>query len=286
MILITGATGTIGSETVKQLSAAGFAVRALVRTPAKAEAIQGPGVEIAVGDLGEPATLDAALRGVERAFLLPPLDERSVWLQENFIAACQRAGSRQIVKLSALGDDLASPVPFLRWHAEGRQILEGCGIPFTDLKPNSFMQNVLVATPTIAAEGALYQPAADAKISHVDARDIAAVAVKALTEPGHEGKTYPITGPEALSFDEIAAILSEVLRKPVRYVSVSPTDYKQSLLRYGTPEWLADGVNALYAWYREGNGAVVTRSVTEVTKNTPISFDQFARDYARAFQAV
>src|SRR5713101_2113693 len=143
MILVTGATGTVGSETVKQLAPLGVKVRALARNPGKAKGMLGSGVEIAVGDLSDPASLEAALRGIERAFLLPPVDEHTVTLQENFIAAAKRAGTKQIVKLSALGTALDSPVPFLRLHAEGLKKLEASGIPFTDLRPNSFMQNIL-----------------------------------------------------------------------------------------------------------------------------------------------
>jgi len=284
MILITGATGTVGGETVRQLAALGAPVRALARSPDKARSMLGAGVEVAAGDLNDRASLDAALRGVERAFLVVPVDDRSVAQHENFIAAARRAGTRQIVKLSGMGAGLDSPVAFLRWHAEGVKMLEASGIPFTQLLPNSFMQNLLLAAPTIAGEGSLYQPGGDAKISHIDARDIAAVAVKALTEAGHEGKGYVITGPEALSFAEIADKLSQVLGKPVRYFDIPPEQYRQQLLQFGVPEWQADAVLALYAFYREGKGAVVTNSVTEVTKKSPITFDQFARDYSDAFR--
>src|SRR5205085_2488222 len=148
---------------------------------------------------------------------------------------------------------------------EGQKLLEASGIPFTELQPNSFMQNLFLVASTIAAEGVFYEPAADARISHIDARDIAAVAVKALTEAGHEGKTYLLTGPEALSFDAVAAKLSAALGKTVRYVSVAPADYRQGLLQYGLPEWQADAVLALNAFYREGKGAVVTNTFAEVT---------------------
>jgi uncharacterized protein YbjT (DUF2867 family) len=286
MILVTGSTGTIGAEAVKQLTALGVKPRALARNPEKARAMLGSSAEIAAGDLGDPEALDAALRGVERAFLIAPVAENSVELQQQFIAAARRAGTRQIVKLSALGAEVDSPVAFLRWHARGHQMLEASGIPFTELRPNSFMQNLLLVASTIVAQGAFYEPAADAKISHVDARDIVAVAVKALTEEGHAGKTYTITGPEALSFDQIAATLSAVLGKAVRYVSVPPADYKQTLMQYGLPEWQADAILALNAFYREGKGEVVTQTVAEVAKKAPISFDQFARDYANAFRGA
>jgi uncharacterized protein YbjT (DUF2867 family) len=260
-------------------------VRALLRNPNSAGEIKGPLVEVAVGDFLNPASLDAALRGVEKAFLIPPTDPRSVEMQVNFIRAAKRAGTRHVVKLSVNGADVNSPVRVARWHAEGEKELEASGIPFTHLRPNAFMQNLLGLAPTIVSQGEFYQPAADGKVSHIDVRDIAAVAAKALTENGHQGKTYVITGPEALSYDEAASKISKAIGKPVKYVNVTPEDFKKSLLGWGIPEFMADGLNEFFAAIRAGYCAVVTNTVEEVTKRKPISFDDFVRDFAEAFTA-
>jgi len=285
MILITSAPGNNANAVIRELTTAGVRVRALLRNPNSAGEIKGPLVEVAVGDFLNPASLDAALRGVEKAFLIPPMDPRSVEMQVNFIRAAKRAGTRHVVKLSVNGADVNSPVRVARWHAEGEKELEASGIPFTHLRPNAFMQNLLGLAPTIVSQGEFYQPAADGKVSHIDVRDIAAVAAKALTGNGHQGKTYVITGPEALSYDEVAAKLSAAIGRPVKYVNVTPEDFKKSLLGWGIPEYMADGLNEFFAAIRAGYCAVVTNTVEEVAQRKPISFDNFVRDFADAFTA-
>jgi uncharacterized protein YbjT (DUF2867 family) len=285
MILITSAPGNNANAVIRELTTAGVRVRALLRNPNSAGEIKGPLVEVAVGDFLNPASLDAALRGVEKAFLIPPTDPRSVEMQVNFIRAAKRAGTRHVVKLSVNGADVNSPVRVARWHAEGEKELEASGIPFTHLRPNAFMQNLLGLAPTIVSQGEFYQPAADGKVSHIDVRDIAAVAAKALTENGHQGKTYVITGPEALSYDDVARKLSTALGRPVKYVNITPEDFKKSLLGWGIPEYMADGLNEFFAAIRAGYLAVVTNTVEEVAKRKPISFDDFVRDFADAFTA-
>lgn len=285
MILITSAPGNNATAAIRELTAAGVRVRALVRNPNSAGEIKGPLVEVAVGDFLNPASLDAALRDVEKAFLIPPPDPRSVEMQGNFIRAAKRAGTRHVAKLSVAGADANSPVTMARWQAAGEKELEASGIPFTHIRPNGFMQNFLGLASTIASQGAFYQPAADGKVSHIDVRDIAAVAAKVLTENGHEGKTYVVTGPEALSYDEAANRLSAVIGRPVKYVNVTPEDFKKSLLGSGIPEFMADGLNEFFAAIRAGYCANVTNTVEEVTKRKPIRFDEFVRDFAEAFTA-
>jgi uncharacterized protein YbjT (DUF2867 family) len=285
MLLITGATGHNGIEIIKQLTAAGVPVRALVREASKAKSITGPGVEIVEGDFDAPETLDAALQGIDRAFLLPPLDPRTVQLVKNFVDAAKRVGTKHIVKFSVDGASLDAPVRFGRWHAEGDQYLEESGIPHTLLQPNMFYQNMLGIAPQIASQGTIYMPAENSKVSQVDVRDIAAVAVKTLTEDGHIGQTYVITGPTAISYTDIAQTLSAALGKPVTYVSISPEQFKTAMLGSGAPEWLADAMNELYAVYRAGYGGGVTDTFAQVTGKPPTTFEQFIQDHLSAFQA-
>jgi uncharacterized protein YbjT (DUF2867 family) len=285
MVLITSAPGNTANAVIRELTAAGARVRALVRNPNSAAEVKGPLVEVAVGDFLDPASLDSALRGVEKAFLIPPTDLRSVEMQVNFIRAAKRAGIRHVVKLSVAGADVNSPVRVARWHAEGEKELEASGIAFTHLRPNSFMQNFLALAPTIVSQSEFYQPAAEGKVSHIDVRDIAAVAAKALTGKGHEGKAYVITGPEALSYAEAAGKLSTAIGRPVKYVNVTPEAFKKSLLAWGVPEWMADGLNEFFAAIRAGYCAVVTNTVEEIAKRKPISLGDFVHEYAEAFTA-
>lgn len=283
MILVTGATGNNGSEIVKQLSAAGAPVRALVRNPAKATAIQGPGVEIFEGDLGKPASLDAAMAGVDRVLVCSGFSPDEVDMQVNMVKAARRAGTPHLVKFSVLGANPTSACRILSDHGQIEKQIEASGLPFTHLRPNTFMQNLLMFAQGIKQQGSFALPAGDTKMSTVDIRDIAAVAVQVLTGSGHEGKTYEITGPEALSYGDMAGKLSAVIGKPVQFVNLTPADFKAGMLQWGVPDWMADGMNELYASYT-GYQAATTDVVSRIAKKQPTTFEQFARDFAGAFQ--
>ncbi len=284
MILVTGSTGTNGSLLVEELLALGAPVRAMVRTPEKASSVERKDVEAVVADFGAPETLDAALEGVERAFLVTPPDPREPEWERNFVDAAERAGVRHIVKLSVLGADEEAPVRFGRVHAESERYLEESGLAYTVLRPTGFMQNTLAYAPSIASEGRFYAPLAEAKVAWVDARDIAAVAAKALTEEGHEGKVYDLTGPEAISNREIAEKLSAVIGEPVEHVEVSFEDAREAMVGAGMPEWLVDGLIELNKEvYEPGYAASVTGGVAKAAGREPRSFEVFARDHAEAF---
>jgi len=282
MILVTGATGTTGSEIVRQLAAAGARVRALVHRRPAAAAVGGH-VEYVTGDLADAASVERAMAGVERVMLIPPVDPRAAEMQRNVAAAAKRAGVRHIAKLSVLAVNPNSPVRFLRWHAEGERIVADSGIPATNLRANSFMQNILHMAPQIAATGVFYQPAGNARISFVDARDIGAAATRVLTEDGHGGRSYDITGPEALTFADAAAAIAEAAGRPVQYREQSPEEFKQTILGFGRPEWVADGLNELYGFYREGLASRVDGAVEKLAGRRATTFREFARDYAPAF---
>jgi len=285
MILITGGTGTTGADIIRQLAAAGTRdVRALVRDPGKAEFIRDAGFEVVRGDFERPETLDAALEGVERALLLSAPDPRTVEHQTRFIEAAKRAGTRHVVKFSAIGADASARGGFAKWHGEVEEQLKTSGIAYTMLQPNSFMQNLLGSAGQIAGQGLIYQPVGDAKASFVDTRDVAAVAARVLTEDGHEGKSYVITGPEALSYHDVAAKLSEATGKQVTYVPISPEDFRVGALAQGLPEWLVDALGLLNETLASGEWAAVTDVVREVCGKEPRTFGQFARDYTTAFK--
>jgi uncharacterized protein YbjT (DUF2867 family) len=284
VILVTGATGKIGTQVVNQLSQAGAKVRALVRNPQKAASLQQPNVDIATGDLKKSETLAGPLKGIDHVLLVSSPEPEQVQLQHNLIEAAKRSGVEHIVKISAVGASLNSNCRFLRWHAQTEQELKDSGIAYTLLQPGMFAQNALMFAPSIAAQGSFSMPSGDARMGFVDVRDIAAVAVKTLMEPGHQGKTYVVTGPEALSYGQVAEKLSTALGKKITFVNASPEEFKKGALAIGMPEWLVDALNELYGWVREGGAAVVTDVVARVAGKPPISFDQFAREHAEAFR--
>jgi len=283
-ILITGATGTIGSFLVDQLLVQGEKLRVLTRSRENARKFAARGVRAFIGDFDDPESLAPALEGVESLFLLSSASPQQVELQGNMIAAAREAGVRRLIKLSAscAGPDL--PTPIKRWHYQTEQQIISSGISYTFLRPNCFMQNTLKWAATIRDKGLFYMPIENAVVSQVDARDIAAVAAAVLLSSGHEGQTYEITGPEALSFEEVAAHLSSALDRKIRYVRTSFEESCQHMIESGMEEWLAAAVTQTYRLMKEGGAALVTDVVARLTGREPIAFSHFTRYYAAVFQ--
>jgi uncharacterized protein YbjT (DUF2867 family) len=277
-ILITGATGNIGGEVVQRLIERKAPIRGLVRDPKKATKLTQQGIELAVGDLAQPDTLEPALQGIEKAFLVLPNLPNQVELECAFIDAAKRAGIKQIVKLSVMR---AGEVPsaFQKWHRQIEEHLEQSGIAWTHLRPNMLMQNMRWFAQTIAENGAFYNCVGDTKISHVDARDVAAVAAACLSETGHENKSYVLTGAKAITFNEIAAMLSQAMEKPVEYVDLPPNEIKTARLANGEPEWYLDAELELCAAWKQGAGSEITKAIAEIIHRPATNYEAFAQDY-------
>jgi uncharacterized protein YbjT (DUF2867 family) len=188
------------------------------------------------------------------------------------------------VKLSQLGADPVSPVRFLRYHGEVENVIRAAGIRYTFLRPNLFMQALLVFHSSIATTGKFFAAAGDAKVSVVDVRDIASAAAAALTQPGHAGRIYDLTGPEALTHAEMAAQLSQAVGRRISFVDITPEAMKATLLNAGLPLWQADGLLEDYAHYRRDEASVIASGVKEATGGPARSFAVFAQDYAPEFR--
>jgi uncharacterized protein YbjT (DUF2867 family) len=288
-ILVTGATGTLGSEVVKQLSRVTPAVniKAGVHSAQNVKK-NSDRVEAVLIDYNKPETLKEALNQVDKLFLLTPDVPNAHELASNMVIEAKKAGIRHIVKQSVMGADLEADVGTMRLHRQAEKIIEQSGIPFTFLRPNEFMQNfVNFHSPSIKNNNVFYLPLEDAKVSLVDVRDIASVAVKSLTEDRsdkHNNKTYLITGPEALSYHQAAEILSNATGKKISYVNISEEEARGAMKEMGMSDWLINTISELYDYFRKGNASQVSSAVEEVTGKKPISFSQFAKDYASAFR--
>jgi uncharacterized protein YbjT (DUF2867 family) len=280
MICITGASGTVSTELINELASAQAPFRAAYFSNTKADTARTNGIDAVVMDYNRPETLRSAFQGCDSLFLLGPNALNQTQLELNAVEAAKAVGVRHIVKQSVMGAvDEAFSLALV--HRPVEQAIASSGMAWTFLRPNSFMQNVVTfMSGTIKAESALYSASGEAKISHVDVRDIAAVAVKALTEPTHTGKAYTLTGPEALTYDELADELSTVLGRPIRHISLSPSDLKHGMLAEGLPEALADRMLDLERYFREGQASRITHDITQVTRRNPRRFAQYARDYA------
>jgi uncharacterized protein YbjT (DUF2867 family) len=215
MILVTGATGHVGSELVRLLAEQGAPARALVHSPDKAAPIRHLGLETALGDYEQPDTLDVAMKGCDQLFLLSPPTPRQPQQEQHVIDAARRAGVEHVLKQSVPWAGLDAPLVFCRWHGQVEQHLAQSGLAYTLLRPSSFMQNLLMSAQQVADQGVLYGMFGEGRVAFIDARDIAAVAAELLTNPGHQGASYTLTGPEALSAAEVAERLSAATSRQV-----------------------------------------------------------------------
>jgi uncharacterized protein YbjT (DUF2867 family) len=284
MILVTGATGRVGGEVVRQLLATGKSVRALVRDAAAATAKLPVGVEIAQGDFEHPETLEAAMQGVDKVYLLVPGTPELPRQERAAIEAAQRAGVNHVVKHSVIGARDPA-IALAKLHRASEAQLEFSGLAWTFVRPGSFMTNALGWAMSIKAQGGVFQPLGDGRVAMVDPRDIAAVAVTALTEPGHEGKAYEVTGPEALSMTEHVKLLSDAIGKPIRYVDVPETAAREMMLdRLRMPRPVVEALLEVLAQIKAGKAARVSEDVERVTGRPPRRFEAWAAENAAAFR--
>ena len=283
MILVTGATGTNGREVVKALAARGVAAKAMLRSIDKPNVLP-TGITPVAGDFDDSASLLQALDGIESAFLLTPSTGRAEEQQKRFVEAAMRAGVRRVVKLSQFAADLDSPVRFLRYHAAVEASIRHSGLAWTFLRPNLFMQGLLQFAGMISDKGMFAAPIGDARVSVVDVRDNAAVAVAALIEERHAGKTYTLTGPEALTHAEMAAKLSTATGHAIAFADATEDDMRQAMMAVKMPEWQIEGLIEDYAHYRRGEAAELASGVLkDVIGQEPRAFGDFAREFASAF---
>ncbi len=280
MILVTGATGTVGREVIAQLLAVGQKVRAMTRNPNKARL--DARADLVCGNFEDPDSLSAAVKGVERVFSLAVGPQTGIH-EKNLAQAAKTAGVRHVVKLSAMGGDGGTKNDIRKWHDEGEQAIRDSGIPLTVLYPGAFMSNALHWRETIRATGKVFSNYGDGKLPPVHPRDIAAVAVRALISGDHEGKSYMLTGPEALSVGEQVKILASAIGKPIEYVPVTDEATRSAMQKAGFPPELVNALIPFAAYIRSGKAARVFPTIKEITGRAAFSFSDWARENASAF---
>ena len=284
MIFVTGAGGTVGSEVVRALSNAGAKLRAGYSSEEKAAKARGLGIDAAAADFSQPDTLPAVLRGCDHLFLLGATAPNQTELEIGVVRAARDAGIQHVVKLSVWGAE-EEAFTFARLHRPVERFIESSGLGWTFLRPNGFMQNLVnFLAAAIKSQNTLYQPARNAAISHVDVRDIAAVAVRALTSPGHVGRAYVLSGPEAVTYGQIAEKLTALLGREISYVDMPDDAAKQVMLGMGISEWYANAMLDLVHYYVAGRASRVTQAVREVTGRDAISYDRFLADHIAALR--
>lgn len=284
MILVLGAGGNVGSAVVEELRLAGEVVRAAFHASSQTAASVRQGEDAITVDLSEPTTLPPAVDGADTIFLIGAMSPDQSRQEANIVEAAVSGKAERVVKLSVWRAD-EQLTPIARLHRPAEVMLERSGLAWTFLRPNFYMQNFSrLMAGRIRADGTLAQLAVKAPISFVDVRDVARVAARVLTSDAHAGKTYALSGPAALTYDDAAQVLSQVLERPVRYVPLSADEARETMADNGLSSFYTGALIEVGQAYRDGGADTVTQTVQEVTGTTPITFERFVRDHKKMFQ--
>lgn len=285
MILITGATGKTGSATAKSLGEKGETFRALIRNEEKKEGLESLGGEVVIGSIENTEVVNQSMQGVKTVLVLLPNSESQLALEKQLVDSAKQAGVERIVKMSSIEatPDATSPIPKL--HLESEEYIKQSGLAWTMIKPNFYMQNLLASAGTIKEQGKIFLPMGDGKTGMIDTTDVGKVLAKVLSEDGHESMNHEITGPEILSFYEVAEIFSHVLGKQVDYVDVPMDAYKETLGQFLTNQWHLDAVIDLFKGIAEGGIEDKTDTFNELMGETPKSLSQFLAENSFIFKS-
>jgi uncharacterized protein YbjT (DUF2867 family) len=283
MILLTGVTGKTGGETARRLVEKGASLRALVRDEAKAADLKAAGVELVVGDIADADTVQQALNGAEKAFLTLPNGKHQLAQEKQFTDLAVAAGVKHLVKMSSMEAvaDAKTPIPQGHWASE--EYIRASGLDWTMVKPNFFMQNLLASAHTIKEQRKFFLPMGDGTTGMADIRDIGAVCAEVLTGQGHAGQSYEITGPEVLSFYDVADRFSEVLGEKVEYVAMPMDQFRDRMSKILEP-WHLNAVCELFREIAEIGLDHTTDTFKELIGRDPISLRQFIEDNVALFK--
>ena len=277
MILVTGATGNVGTETVRLLADQPQPVRALVRDPSR---LQRAGVDVVTGDFDDPGSLDTALDGVDTVVLISPaIPQQEIAV----IDAAARAGVTHVIKATSKAS-ADSPVERRRGQTQIEQHLHASGLAWTLLRSNAYLQNLLALAPIVKQSSGFVMSAGDGQVGMIDARDVAAVAATIATNPSsHASATYWPTGPALITYTDVATELSSTLGDTVEYRSISPDDHRELMIRAGVPEHVATSNAQAFGLIAEGDAAWITDDVLTITGHSPRSLRAFITEFAAAF---
>ena len=284
-ILVLGATGTTGSLVINNLKSnnADFAILAKSKAVARSSVLADE--QVREGDFNDPESLVLAMEGVKKVYLVMPMHQDVIKWVNNVIEAAKQAGVEHIVKQSGLDASLDAESQIIRDHAESDLLIKNSGIDYTLIQPNSFFQNFYGNLTTINAVSQFYSPLSDSKQSMVDINDVAEVVSLVLTQPGHEGKIYRLTGAQALSSAEQAKIISKASAKTISFVNVSQQDFESALKEAGMGDWLAGKLAEMIEWFAKGQQYGETSADIEMLLGRPPrTFDDFAKELATAIE--
>ena len=282
MILLTGATGRVGSAAAKALARANIPFRALVRDPDKV-AFDPDAAEIVQGDLNDPAIVEQALQGVSRALIVMGNHPDQAKLERQFASLAADAGVSHLVKVSSMeaAPDATATLP--KNHYDTEQHIASLGVDWTFLRPNYYMQNMLMYAGSIARTNSFALPLGTAKTAMIDSRDVGEVAAVVLTGEGHAGQAYRLTGPAMMDFHEVAARMGTVLERPVSYVAQSPEVFREVLGQFIQSVWQLDAVCELFAEIAAGSLEEQHSTTADLLGRPAVDLETFTRQFAGAF---
>ncbi len=285
MILVTGATGKTGGQTVKHLLAKGASVRALVRNEEKAAPLKEQGVELVVGDVGDKAVVAKAMADVDGLMLTLPNGPNQFDWEMGILKQAEAAGVKQVAYMSSTESNPENPRRIPQVHVKVVEALQASSLEWTILRPNFFMQNMFMFLAPIKANDSFIFPSGDGKAAMCDVRDIGEVAALVLTSDGHLGKSYDLTGPELLTLHDAARILSEIVERTITYIPESIDDFRARMQNILTNQWHIDGVVELMQEMAEEGGLdYTTNTVEELLGRPPISLKQFLEEHKTMFE--
>lgn len=275
-VLVTGATGTIGSTLVPELCRLGVRTRAFVRDPDRARGLQQAGAELAIGSFEDEGSLASAMRGVDTMVLITPPQERAREYAAEAIEAARDSGVERIVRISVIRADPHGPTDNVQQHGDTDARVQASGLRWTILRPHFFMQNLLMSIPTLRDDGSLYWGMGEGRLGMIDARDIADATTAVATSDAVDGRVYTLTGPASITFHEVARAFGDALEQPISYVPVSLDAVEESLRAFGTSDWFARMMRDYSQAYSENWGDFVTDDLRTLTGHAPRSIDDFA----------
>ena len=285
MILITGATGKSGSATANELFKLGASYRALIRNPEKENDLKEIGADVILGSVEDKDSLESAMTDIETVLILLPNSEDQLSLEKLIVDMSVASGVKSIVKVSSIEatPDATSPIPKL--HQESEDYIKASGLDWTMIKPNFYMQNLLSSAGTIKEQDKIFLPMGDGKTGMIDTRDVGKVLAKVLTEEGHASKNYSITGPEILSFHDVAEKFSNVLGRKIDYVDMPMAAYKDILSKFLTNQWHLDSVIDLFQGIVEGGIEDKTDTYSELMGQQPTSLEEYIAEHKFIFNS-
>ena len=277
-VTITGATGNIGQLVVPALLEGGAEVTALVRDPQKAEGLQSQEVTVIEGEFTDTEAVQMAVEGADAILMIAPPNPDSAKQMSGLINAAKKAGNPYVVRISALKAAADAPTDNGKLHHESDTELMESGLPYTIVRPHFFMQNIWMSIPTIQEQGQMYWGMGNGKLGMVDVRDIADVAVEILLDGSHQGEILNPTGPESITFTQVAEAISKFLDKEISYVPVTYEQVKHRIIEMGWGDWGGQMMHDYAKAYAEGWGDFTTDDVEKVTGNKSRSIEQFVNE--------